>query len=1082
MRPPLSLLTALLSLAGWAAASDFPTIKTALPDLGGVAAGSTVPTVDLRNYFEITSITRQVVQFRTTMGNYNVEMRPDAAPLSVANFVNSYVSTGRYSQSFIHRSDKGLGVIQGGGYLLPSLDSVTKDAPIALEYNLPNVRGSIAMARTSALNSATSEWFINTVDNTTTLGAGNNGGYAVFGRITGTGMAVVDAIAALPVYAFTSPYGQLPLTGYTPGNSLQVSNFVVINAAEVVPLFPAQAGQNAVVSFTVSSSNPAVAAASVSGSALTVSTVAGQSGFSDITVTATDTNGNSTQDTFRVTTVAPPPEIVVQEPAETDVPDGGNRSYGTVNASNTVDRVFTVKNTGQGALHLTGSPVVSLVGDFAFQLLSVPATTIAPGGSSSFIVRFTGVGSGARSAVLHIANDDPDENPFDINLTATVNAVPHLYFGSAVTLEAAAPAGTPYTFSVTSDDAEDGALVPIVNPPSGTVFPIGDTTVNISATDSNGATTSSFFVVSVRDTTPPQISGTFSPVAVESDRSGTAVAPDYRSQAVTSDLIGVTSVTQNPAPGTPIAEGTVPFTLTARDAADNTADVTFNVLVSSGIQVLAQKDGPVPGAGVDARIPAGSKWTVFGAPALADDTTTQAGWLATVTYPPAGAFSGIFSGPVGSAALRLRTGEVPTDALGAPLTGLTFSAFRTPVFAGSDFAVHATVKGKGIVAAVNDTGLWVQRGVVLKSIARVGAAAPGAGAAKFKAIVSYAMPVPGTIFFTATLNAAAAADLGLWRWTEAGGTQLVLREGTPLDVGTGASPLLSFKALTAVAGSPGHGRYDESVPSIDVQVALANGIKAVTTVSADGVVHPVKRSGVSDETARSFLDFGVPSSPGASAAGAVLATLKPSTVAPIVTAANNRSIFDFASGAALARTGATASDAGTAKFLALGNPVTGFGHADERTTAFNAMLTGTTTALDSGLWVHTPTAGLKLLAREGTAAAGIQAARWASFSSLALMDGRGPIFTATLLPAAPLITTANNVGLWATDSAGGLRCVIRTGDRIGTKKIQSFVAIAAVATSPGQRRTWAPGDAKSRLIYRAAFTDGSSAIVATVVP
>lgn len=256
MRSLSAILLAIFAVAGSLRATDFPTVKTALPDISP-AQGNTVPPIDLRNHFEVVDIHGQVVQFRTTSGNYNIEMLPATAPLSVANFLNSYVNTGRYAGTLVHRSDQGLGVIQGGGYFSPpsspSVTRIVNDAPIALEYNLPNTRGTISMARTSVLNSATSEWFLNTKDNSTTLGQSNGGGYAVFGRVTGTGMTVVDAIAALTVYNASSVYGsacgQLPLKDYT-GPALPVAaNFVTVNAAEAIPLFPATAGQNAVVTF-----------------------------------------------------------------------------------------------------------------------------------------------------------------------------------------------------------------------------------------------------------------------------------------------------------------------------------------------------------------------------------------------------------------------------------------------------------------------------------------------------------------------------------------------------------------------------------------------------------------------------------------------------------------------------------------------------------------------------------------------------------------------------------------------------------------------------------------------------------------
>ncbi len=1076
--PPL--LAVVFSLVGMLRATDFPTVKTPLPDLS-IAQAEAVAPIDLRTHFEITSITGQVVQFRTNLGTYNLEMRADAAPLSVANFL-TYVNGSRYGNTIVHRSDKGLGVIQGGGYALPiPLTRIATDPPIALEYNLPNARGTIAMARTAALNSATSEWFINTKDNTTTLGAGNNSGYAVFGRVTGTGMTVVDAIAALPAYNAGSPFTQLPLTGYTSGN-VQESNFVTTSAAEAVPLFPAQAGQAAVVAFSVSNSNPSLATVALSGSTLTITMLPGQSGSADVTVTATDTNGNAVQDTFWIGL----PEIAVEQPAGMDLADGGSRSFPVVvNEGSPADMVFTVKNTGPHNLTLNGSPRVMVDGANAgqFAVIAQPAATVpGPSGSTTFTVRFSPNGSGPRTAALHIANDDSDESLFDINLSGTGNARPVLTLPtSPVIAEAASANGAVVMFDVTANDVDDGALTPTVAPVSGSTFAIGDTTVQVGATDSDGAVRTGSFVVRVRDTTAPQIGGTFAPLLVPTDRTGMAGLPSYTAQAMTNDLVGVTSVTQSPAAGTLLAEGTTAVTLTARDAAGNTAAVNFDVAVVPSTEVLAAKGGDVPGAGVDPRIPAGAKWGTFGAPSLMLDGGAKIGWLSTVSAPSQSSFSGIFSGPVGAPVLRLKTGEPATDADGAAVAGVTFKSFRTPVFAGGDFAIPATIKGTRVVSLVSDTGVWVNAGGTLRGIAREGNAAPGAGTAKFVAFTSVAMPAPGMVFFTGKLAASTTKDIGLWRWTTAGGTQLVLREGTPIDVGAGPLPLLSFKTLTSVAGSPGHARYDASVPAIDVLLTFPGGSTAIATVTPDGALHVTQRSGVIDGAGRMLASVGIPSSPGAGLAATAVATFTPDAALSLTTA-NNRAVFDFEADELLAQTGVAAPGAGTAKFNDFKSPVAGFGLVGQRATAFGAKLSGTTSTRDTGLWAHTPAGGLALLARESDEPPDATGTKWASFTSLAVLEGRGPMFTAKLLSAATRVTTANDAGFWAPDSTGALRLILRTGDTIDGRKLKSFMLLGAVSGSPGQRRAWTSSDAEARVVYRASFTDRSSAIVTTAVP
>jgi peptidyl-prolyl cis-trans isomerase A (cyclophilin A) len=179
------------------------------------------------------SASAQIVRMETVLGNIDIELRPDVAPLTVANFLR-YVNDGDYDNSYFHRSVRNF-IIQGGGftYINGQSGSVTVDAPIINEssLSLPNLRGTISMARTSNVDSATSQWFFNTVDNSNL--DGNGDGYAVFGSVI-AGMEVVDAIAALPIVRdFSAPINEIPLIDYTSG-IIQQSNLVLITQAYVL--------------------------------------------------------------------------------------------------------------------------------------------------------------------------------------------------------------------------------------------------------------------------------------------------------------------------------------------------------------------------------------------------------------------------------------------------------------------------------------------------------------------------------------------------------------------------------------------------------------------------------------------------------------------------------------------------------------------------------------------------------------------------------------------------------------------------------------------------------------------------------
>jgi peptidyl-prolyl cis-trans isomerase A (cyclophilin A) len=138
------------------------------------------------------------VTLTTSMGNVVLELNPQVVAATVDNFLQ-YVHAGYYASALFHRVIAGF-VIQGGGYTTGLVQKPGQTAPIALETGkgLSNTRSTVAMARTSDPNSATSEFFVNLVDNPTLdYQSAANPGYAVFGTVV-QGMAVVDAIGGVP--------------------------------------------------------------------------------------------------------------------------------------------------------------------------------------------------------------------------------------------------------------------------------------------------------------------------------------------------------------------------------------------------------------------------------------------------------------------------------------------------------------------------------------------------------------------------------------------------------------------------------------------------------------------------------------------------------------------------------------------------------------------------------------------------------------------------------------------------------------------------------------------------------------------
>lgn len=159
------------------------------------------------------------VLLTTTMGNIELELNDQQAPISTKNFI-TYVEQGFYNNTIFHRVIPGF-MIQGGGF---DSNMQTKSTRAAIaneaENGLKNTLGTIAMARTADKDSATSQFFINVADNPFLDHGQRDFGYAVFGKVV-SGMDVVEKIAQLPVNT-VGPHENVPTTP------------VIITSAQVV--------------------------------------------------------------------------------------------------------------------------------------------------------------------------------------------------------------------------------------------------------------------------------------------------------------------------------------------------------------------------------------------------------------------------------------------------------------------------------------------------------------------------------------------------------------------------------------------------------------------------------------------------------------------------------------------------------------------------------------------------------------------------------------------------------------------------------------------------------------------------------
>lgn len=154
-----------------------------------------------------------VVIIKTSKGDIKVELDRENAPISTDNFI-AYVEDGYYDGTIFHRVINNF-MVQGGGFMADGQQKPTKE-PIKNEADngLKNDRGTIAMARTAAIDSATSQFYINHVDNDFLNHGKRDFGYAVFGKVV-DGMDVVDAIAAIPTGPRDVPNEQVVIESVT---------------------------------------------------------------------------------------------------------------------------------------------------------------------------------------------------------------------------------------------------------------------------------------------------------------------------------------------------------------------------------------------------------------------------------------------------------------------------------------------------------------------------------------------------------------------------------------------------------------------------------------------------------------------------------------------------------------------------------------------------------------------------------------------------------------------------------------------------------------------------------------------------
>ncbi|NQZ81788.1 MAG: peptidylprolyl isomerase [Colwellia sp.] len=200
-----------------------------------------------------------IVEFETSHGNFKINLHDETTPVTVTNFL-SYVNEGSYNATIVHRNaytQTGENfVIQGGGFRFDGdLVAIETSPAIMNEPLYSNVVGTIAMAKGSNVNSATSQWFISLKDNSF-LDSTANGAFTVFGEVVEDGMTTIAAIAATPRCNLGGAFNEIPMPNYvcTDGGagaenfvkiiSVTISDSTINSATSLSPVMNTQLSQD----------------------------------------------------------------------------------------------------------------------------------------------------------------------------------------------------------------------------------------------------------------------------------------------------------------------------------------------------------------------------------------------------------------------------------------------------------------------------------------------------------------------------------------------------------------------------------------------------------------------------------------------------------------------------------------------------------------------------------------------------------------------------------------------------------------------------------------------------------------------
>jgi kumamolisin len=479
---------------------------------------------------------------------------------------------------------------------------------------------------------------------------------------------------------------------------------------------------------------------------------------------------------------------------------------------------------------------------------------------------------------------------------------------------------------------------------------------------------------------------------------------------------------------------------------------------------------PVVASGASATGVRGADYAAIGNPAInaSDDVAFRA-----TLVPGAGSVTGTddigiwAQNASGTRELVARTGGIAAGTSDAVFAGLSDPVYND----GEAVAFIGTLKvSAGHASAGTATGIWSNSAGLLSLVAREGSQAAGFPAGvKFRAFDAVGLPDQGGALFLAS---ASNGKRGIWAGDSAASLQLIVGEGKVY----GGETVTNLAFLPSLLYVNGQSRsFAQGTGDIVCHASFSDRTTGILEVAGTSArILAQSGDGAAGLSGAEYSAFGNPAINGSDDI-AFAARLK--VGAGGVTAAGDSGIWaDDSTGTLrlIALTGGAAAPGVNAAFRTLDDPV----YNDNEAVAFRGTLkTGAgeaTAASAAGVWSNS-SGSLKLIAQQGGVAPGCQGATFKAFNSIALPDQGGVVILATLNASGAFgVSSVNNTGIWAVDTAGSLQLIARKGDIVNGEQIKSLSFLPILPRIGSQTRNFSQttGD----LVYQVTFADQTTAI------